>query len=52
MLQQLIDDAITLPDRREYNPAECVVFNQIHVSDTSGICLIVLEITPTCKLGS
>jgi len=31
------DDAITLPDRMGYNPAEHVIFNQIHFPDTRGI---------------
>ena len=52
MLWQLIDDATILPDRKEYNPAERVVFNQIYLSETSGICLMGLEITLTPKLGS
>ena len=41
-----------MPDRKALNPAELVVFNQIHDADTSGICLIGLENTPTDKLGS
>jgi hypothetical protein len=41
-----------MPDQKGLNPAELVVFNQIHDADTSGILLIGLENTPTDKLGS
>jgi len=37
MLRQPIDDAITLPDRNGYNPAERVMINQIHLPDTRVI---------------
>jgi len=38
-----------LPDRREVTPAERIVFSHVHIPDTSGNCLIGLEITPTHK---
>jgi len=33
----ICDDAATVPDRMELAPAERVVFDQIHLPDSSGI---------------
>jgi len=39
----IFDDAATLPDRKGYNPAARVVFNQIHFLTLEWLCLIRAE---------
>jgi len=39
----IFDDTATLPDRKGYNPAERVVFNQIHFPMLERLCLIGAE---------
>jgi len=39
----IFDDAATLPNRKGYNPAERVVFNQIHFPTLKWLCLIGAE---------